>query len=139
MTSNKDVDCSGLLEDEYCPYDRVSIWCQQDELLKRKKQFDESKTNLDPEDIEDEKFGIIYQIRRQIVWINFSLRWLEKVAKPDGWQMYDHDMDELLWERKALIDAFYALNPDAYLQFLTIVPEIKDFPYWDPLQQIVSK
>lgn len=50
-----------------------------------------------------------------------------------------HDMDELLCERKALIDAFYALNPDAYLQFLTIVPEIKDFPYWDPLQQIVPK
>jgi hypothetical protein len=125
MTSNKKVDCNDLLDNEYCPYDRVSIWSDQNELLAK---LTKKKTR-------SSHFALLYNLRRQIVWINFCLRWLEKVAKPDGWQMYDHDIEELLHERKALINAFYTLDPDAYLQFLTVAPETKDFKYWDPLNQ----
>ena len=158
MTSNKKVDCNDLLDNEYCPYDRVSIWSDQKDLLDIYNEKDTRAAflgavmflgkmvddyDIGPNDLDEQKEFVrdtlLENLKKQILWINFGLRWLEKVAKPDGWQMYDHDMDELLCERKALINAFYTLDPEAYLQFLIIVPEIKDFPYWDPLQQIVPK
>ena len=78
-------------------------------------------------------YNIVLRLKSLILYLNHCLKWLTRVAKPAGWQYADDEIEELLDDRRTLIDIFYKLDPTEYLKFLQIEEEIKLFEHWDPL------
>lgn len=150
--ANDAVSCNDVIDNDYCPYDRVTVWSNQKDLLDIYNEKDTRAAflgavmflgkmvddyDIGPNDLDEQKEFVkhllIDNIKKQILWMNFCLKWLERVAQPDGWDMYEHDKAEILNERKDLIKAFYDLDPNGYLHFLIVADETKDFDYWDPV------
>ena len=95
---------------------------------------DEEQLLQDAELFEDYcHFNLILRIKALILYLNHCLKWLERVAKPDGWKYADNEIKDLIDDRRALINIFYKYNPEEYLKFIQIEDETKLFDHWDPL------
>lgn len=140
-------------EIDYCPYDRIEIWTDMKKLDLISKEKNPTKAyvlaslysggkpedyDIKPEEVDEQREFVrdtlLTHLKKEILYLNFCLKWLQKVAKVDKWIMYEHDWNELLENRKTLIDIFYGIAPDEYLRFLTIATETMQFDFWDPLR-----
>lgn len=164
MNCNKKVenkvsdDDELTVDDEYCPYDRVEVWCSHKDLLEIYKEQNVrlayvkavayegrclTDFNITPDDIEEQKEFIkdmlLTNLKKQILFMNYCLRWLTKIAKPDNWDMYNHDYYEILDERRHLIRIWYDIDAHGYMTFLSIIPETMEFEYWDPVQRVEER
>lgn len=78
------------------------------------------------------KENILLRIETLLIYLNYCLRWLTRVAKPKGWKWYEGDYEDICKERRFLINIYNKWAPRRYEEFLKIEEEMKEHPYWDP-------
>lgn len=78
------------------------------------------------------KENILLRIETLLIYLNYCLRWLTRVAKPKGWKWYEGDYEDICNERRHVINMYNKLSPERYEEFLEIETEMKEYPYWDP-------
>ena len=86
-----------------------------------------------------EAFNILFVKKCEsiLLYLNHCLKWLMKIGKKRDWENYKKDYDDFIEYRRLVIEMFYAIDPQEYLEFLEVEPDTMQFPLWDPLQKVI--
>ena len=89
-----DVSCNNVPDTTYCPYDRVTVWVDQRDLLQIYNEQDTRAAflgavmflgksvddyDIGPNDLDEQKkfirWFLLENLKKQILWMNFCLKW----------------------------------------------------------------
>lgn len=85
-----------------------------------------------------EAFNILFVKKCEsiLLYLNYCLKWLMKIGKKKDWENYKKDYNDFIDYRRKVIEMFYTIDPQEYLEFLEVEPDTTQFPLWDPLEKV---